>query len=228
MFAMVHASENSPSSTDINFFSVSVEAATRRIDFESGEVKFETLNGDCFSLLHYSAWHRRLNEVEYLIDNDYVNIEAQTKYDNFTVLHLSVLRGDEAILKYLLRSGANIEAMTKERFTALHIAASIGNVRIAKILLSFRANIEAKTNALGTPLLIAIAVNCAEMVQLLLEHGADMKARTIDDCTPFFLAARLDQRHIKTLLFKNMITLWKRSDQNKRSDPHGASNTPVS
>lgn len=90
-------------------------------------------------------------------------------------IHLAAINGDATTANLLLRSGADINALTSSKQTALQLAASRGSdgLDVLRLLLSNSA----KPNILGCPfptaLYIAIHLGESDAVLALLEAGAD-------------------------------------------------------
>ena len=62
-----------------------------------------------------------------------------------TALHWASYHGHAKVVKYLLKSGAQVDAETKDQYTALHIAAKEGQEEVANILLEHGAGLGAAT-----------------------------------------------------------------------------------
>lgn len=109
-------------------------------------------------------------------------------------------------LKFLVDSGANLEAKTKQSGeTALHMAAGYGDEVMVKELLSLGANIEARRTDGNTPLHEACASvrqesESAGVVQALLEAGADRAAKNNESKTPEDLALQKGRKMLVSLL----------------------------
>jgi ankyrin repeat protein len=91
--------------------------------------------------------------------------------------------GDAAMLRLLLKAGADVESASPSGQTALMAVARSGRVDAARLLLAAGANPNAREGWGGqTALMWAAAQSQAEMVELLLSHGArpDLTAVTRD------------------------------------------------
>jgi cytohesin len=92
--------------------------------------------------------------------------------DRETALHFAVYGNRKAMVEYLLRKGANVEARNGSGQTPLHGAAWKGFLDIAKVLLAAGANMEARTDNGLTPLDFAMDQKHGKMIELLGNHGA--------------------------------------------------------
>ncbi|KAI9711717.1 MAG: hypothetical protein M1820_001861 [Bogoriella megaspora] len=91
-----------------------------------------------------------------------------------TVLHAAIVRGNEAIVKLLIKRGANLNAITQNRKDALHLAVESGQTNIVRFLLGAGANINSLDDSGSTVLQKATLSGDENMVTLLLDAGADV------------------------------------------------------
>jgi uncharacterized protein len=99
-------------------------------------------------------------------------------------------RGDQATVKQLLESGADVNVATGDGMTALHWAAQNGSVDLAKMLLIAGANVRATTRLGGyTPLLMAAINGDAAMIRALADAGANPAGANSNGTTPLMVAA---------------------------------------
>jgi len=99
-----------------------------------------------------------------------------------TALHGAVNRnnhrGDKALIKLLLKQGADINAKAASTsvgwpgWTPFHVACRNGNKTIVEMLIAKGADINAKTDKDYTPLSLAKQKNHKQVVELLRKHGA--------------------------------------------------------
>jgi ankyrin repeat protein len=80
--------------------------------------------------------------------------------------------GNQDIVKLLINSGADINALDGNRETSLHKASYKGHKTVIEILISNGANIDAESGDGSTPLSIAALYHHQETAQLLIEYGA--------------------------------------------------------
>jgi ankyrin repeat protein len=122
--------------------------------------------------------------------------------DGRTALYLAASEHDcLAVVRMLLKKGANPNAVTIVGRTPLMSAAGGGEVAAMKLLLEKGAKVNAVSGAGSTALLDAAASRNAEAVRLLLDNGADVNARTKKNMTALSTAAMQgDENAVKVLL----------------------------
>ena len=97
--------------------------------------------------------------------------------DGQSPLHFAVIAGDKAIVQYLIREGASIQAKDISGSTPLHEAVRYGKTEIAVMLLDAGANVNARDSIGKTPLLIIMPDKTRrELYDMLLAHKADANA----------------------------------------------------
>jgi hypothetical protein len=99
-------------------------------------------------------------------------------------LHDAAYAGDTAMVRQLLKRGANIEEKNENGMQPLQLAAIMGHNETVELLLDHGANINARRNPAGeTPLTQAVEGGQPETVKLLLCRGADPDLVTRDGMT---------------------------------------------
>jgi ankyrin repeat protein len=102
--------------------------------------------------------------------------------------------GDQALVRQLLGTGADVNTAQGDGMTALHWAAANGDVGLAEMLVRAGANLKAVTRiSATTPLLLAAENGHAAVVGALLDAGADAKAGDASGTTALMLAAAAGQ-----------------------------------
>ncbi|KAM0271865.1 hypothetical protein ACHAQH_008965 [Verticillium albo-atrum] len=99
-------------------------------------------------------------------------------------LHRAAANGRDAVVRLLLKWGANTEARDGGGQTPLHRAAANGHDAVVRLLLEKGANTEARDGGGQTPLHRAAANGHDAVVRLLLEKGANANATDHDGETP--------------------------------------------
>ncbi|CXI52726.1 ankyrin, putative [Plasmodium berghei] len=103
------------------------------------------------------------------------NIENVSSIAPFDLesIHLASNDGNIELIKYLLKSGIDINSKTKIRkYTALHICASKGDIKTVKFLVNNNADINALTYNNETALWFASISNHLNVCKYLLQNGA--------------------------------------------------------
>ncbi len=98
--------------------------------------------------------------------------------DGNTPLHWAAQEGHEDVAKFLLTSGANVNARNNNGSTPLHDAADGGHKGVAELLLANKAAVNAKDNHGVTPLHWAVQEGHEDVAQLLRHHGGVDSATT--------------------------------------------------
>ncbi len=98
---------------------------------------------------------------------------------NSTPLSEAAVVGNAAVIRKLLKAGADVEAANADGQTALMIVARSSNVEAAKLLIKAGANVNAREHWRGqTALMWAAAQSQPGMVHLLVKHGASVNERS--------------------------------------------------
>ncbi len=100
-------------------------------------------------------------------------LQALTKYQHDTPLHLAARAAQGAAVRMLLEAGADAHALNKSRDTPLHDAAKSGQIDAVQALLAAGVPIEARAPLGCTPLFSAIDAGQPATVEALLDAGAD-------------------------------------------------------
>lgn len=130
-----------------------------------------------------------LREVERIIDKDKTKI-LENSPDGYAPLHLACWFGHEAVARFLISKGAQINGISAHpsKVAPLHCAVSSKLVDMTQYLLKNNAEINAKQQGGLTPLHLAVQNGHAAMVKLLVESNADKNAKTDAGKTPADIA----------------------------------------
>jgi ankyrin repeat protein len=112
--------------------------------------------------------------------------------DHNAPLHMAADRGSLAVIKYMVRHGAEINVLDDYGSTPLTISIFNDSFPAATFLLENGADpnfISKNQHAQAIPLFTAIKRNSPSMVKMLLERGADYKIGGFDGRTPLQFAA---------------------------------------
>jgi ankyrin repeat protein len=114
-----------------------------------------------------------------------INLEGNIE-NGWTALHWATYVGDKGAIKFLVKEGANINAVMPTNFnqTALHLAIINSNTEIVELLLESGADVNT-TDWMGRSVLsYAFQTKSREMVKLLLNKGAvfdEREQRVLED-----------------------------------------------
>lgn len=115
-----------------------------------------------------------LGVVQYLLEHSLAKLHA-LGIDNLTALHYAARKGQYPVVRYLLRSGADPNAKTKNGWTCLHLAVYHGHLDIAELILIHGADPEIVDSLNRNPLSYAHEKNDGsaqrrKMVEILESH----------------------------------------------------------
>jgi len=141
----------------------------------------------------------RVGRVKELIDTSPELVKAYSP-DGWTALHLNF--GNLEIVKVLLDSGSDINAVSKDAFSAtpLQGAAAFHKLELARLLIARGANVNCCAAEGGTPLHETAGSGQIEFAKLLLEHGANINAKDEHGKTPLAVALDYKQDQMATFL----------------------------
>ncbi|QGI99151.1 hypothetical protein CEK26_012220 [Fusarium fujikuroi] len=128
------------------------------------------------------------NAILQLLIGKGADLEVRNPDNSYTALMYAAVYGRVSAVKYLLDSGAMLEAQDKYTYTPLALAASVGHEAIASLLLEKGADIEARTSDGSTPLSIAARKGKDGVVKVLLEKGANVEAENQAGDSPLLRA----------------------------------------
>ncbi|MEP6618873.1 MAG: ankyrin repeat domain-containing protein [bacterium] len=124
--------------------------------------------------------------------------------DGMTALHWAADRGDSAMTLLLLKSKADVRAVTRiGHYTPLLIASRTGSAAVVTALLDAGSDTKAVSEAGATSLHLAAAAGNPAAVAALIDHGADVNAREpMWGQTPLIFAAAYDRGDAIRVLLK--------------------------
>src|SRR5262249_42665871 len=118
-----------------------------------------------------------------------------------SLLLLAARSGNLAVVRRILRAGADVNYRNKDGETALHFAAVKDSPEIARTLIQGGADLNLQAHRTKeTPLHQAAIRGKLEVVRELLEHGADCSVKALKGLTARQWAQRYKQKKIVDLL----------------------------
>lgn len=156
---------------------------------ENRDVVNKIFNDSLFHDVHLNISHviAKFGTVEQLtkiIQMIGTSIVDSNDINNYTPLHYCAIHGRVDILKLLIDSDANKNALTSEqtrKWHALHFACRYGNLEVVKFLINHGINKEVRTGFGLTPLHVACEFGRVEVVKFLLNLGVVKDPITIDE-----------------------------------------------
>ncbi|XP_076272873.1 uncharacterized protein LOC143204233 [Rhynchophorus ferrugineus] len=166
------------------------------------------------SPIHLAA---ELNNVECLtimLKSDGANVNAQTKGNRYSALHLAVEAEALESMEVLLDSGADANIRNDRDETALHLAVKSQNYSSVQLLLTRG---EADPNLVDcknmTPLHLAAAKTNYNIIDVLVRRGADVNAKGQNGYTPLHIAAINELPRCAQLLASHGADITAKSDR---------------
>ena len=156
---------------------------------EDREVVNKIFNDSLFHDVHLNIAHviAKFGTVEQLtkiIQMIGTSITNSRDINDFTPLHYSAIHGRVDILKLLIDSDADKNALTSEqtrKWHALHFACRYGNLEVVKLLINLGIKKEVRTGFGLTPLHVACEFGRVEVATFLLNLGVFKDPITIDE-----------------------------------------------
>jgi ankyrin repeat protein/serine/threonine protein kinase len=146
--------------------------------------------------LWLAAWQGHVDVAAALISNG-ADLELRTDRDangaRYSPLIVAARNEMKAVVRLLLRKGANIGAQDAYGNTALHHAIQRGDKEMVMLLVDSTADIESK-NDMGQGALHLSAINMPAFLAYLKRRGADIESRDVNNCTSLHLTAGADAR----------------------------------
>ena len=154
------------------------------------------------TILHRAALNRRIEMVDFLLENGAPQIEDD---NGNSPLHCVALGGDRIIAQKLIEAGADLEASNHELDKPLHLAAGVGNLEVVCTLLDAGANLESRGWLDNTALHSAAEAAQVEVMKELVKRGLEVAIGNAKGEHPIHLAAgvngkRNDIEHLEFLL----------------------------
>lgn len=151
-----------------------------------------------YSPLHMAAACGSADELKQLAAQAQ-DLNQHDKY-GFTPLHCAVLANNPAAVDFLIKAGADPNAVTENRqATALHLAAGI-NEELVTLLINGGADVDAHEKNGSTALHTAVWSNKTESVKALLKAGANPNAVDDDGFTVLHMAGAMHRTHLFPIL----------------------------
>ena len=174
---------------------------------------------DGMTALHWSVFHRNEKMTQSLLEAK-AKVDVVNRY-GIPVLSIACTNGDGAIVKLLLKAGADPQTTIPGGETVLMTASRTGRLEVVELLISQGANVNSKGPRRQTALMWAAAEGNLKVVDRLLREGADFKTPLSSGFTPLFFAIREGRTSVALRLLKAGIDVnapMKRNNQ-IRSNP---------
>ncbi|MBN1515387.1 ankyrin repeat domain-containing protein [Candidatus Sumerlaeota bacterium] len=131
------------------------------------------------------------------------NVNYRELGSGATALHMTAYGGYNRETDYLIKHGADVNALDTDRWTPLHAAAYQGHEAAVRMLIQAGAVVDARAESGHTPLHLAAQMGHLDVAMLLIGSGANLQAKNSKNCTPLDLARMAGQREMVRLLLKH-------------------------
>lgn len=151
--------------------------------FISKGVDVNLIDGYKRTLLHNAVIYNKFDIVEYLVNNEGININAQDSSLYTPLLYAAEKKHTdiaELLIKKLVEkdnTGSTLNIMgelNRVQKTPLYEASQNGSLDIVKLLAENKADLNMRTNNGVSPTEIAIQNNHVDIVKYLIEHGVNV------------------------------------------------------
>ena len=159
------------------------------------KVRCDSSSGIEWTPLHTAAYTGGFPVVRALVEIGHASVDVRTG-EGRTALILAAQAGDTPTVRFLLDSGADIEAYSKSRLSALSEAVAQGHVQTVQLLIERGAELQPSQFKPGQTLMHIVAENAgsndgheyAEIVSILAKAGVAANS-PFEDMLPIHLAA---------------------------------------
>ncbi len=168
------------------------------------------------SNLHRAITDRDEQKVQLLLSEGGL-ADFADEFGSFPI-YSAVLRGSLAIVKLLVKFGANVNRVNCDGTTPLIIAVGplFGDLEIAKFLIESGAQVNVQESMDGqTPLYLAVGTRKLSLLELLIAHGANVDQADKKKRTPLMIAALLNDAHAVSLLIAKGANIHLVNSENK-------------
>ncbi|WP_454063011.1 ankyrin repeat domain-containing protein [Candidatus Nitrospira salsa] len=119
----------------------------------------------------------------------------------------AVVQHDLALVKQLLKRGANMESRDAEGRTALLAAVANNSLEIARLLIEAGADVNAQDSQMDSPLLLAGAEGTLEILTLILDANPDFSVYNRFGGTPLIPACERGHLEVVQILLKTEVDI---------------------
>ena len=148
--------------------------------------------GQIHGPLHAAIKRGHKKIVDYLLQQQEIDVNKQTIQARSTALHVAVNSGNVNMVETLLRAHAKTEVPDGDGRLPLTSACCAGRLDIMQKLLEHQADVNAKNDSTAKPMHLAVTSNRADIVDYLLQQpNIDVNLQTVDTRqTPLHIACR--------------------------------------
>lgn len=146
-----------------------------------------------------AAYAGRLSDVKALVGQGYP-LDARSNDTGRTALHAAAIAGNDQVLEFLAKEGANVEARDDSGRTPLHLAVRSRRGTTVEVLLFHGARVNTRDVYGRTPLHEAVVQGEVRSAEALLEAGARTDLADNEGRTALEMRVSANREQMATLL----------------------------
>ncbi len=135
-----------------------------------------------------AAFHGDLDTFKHLFEKDKNHALTAIDDNKDSAAHLAAMKGNTAILKFLVANGAQLSNVDRFGATPLHLAAATAMATIVRYLLEQKVNINPTDHDNNTPAHLAARNGHGHTLSILIKGGADLLKKNKDHQTVYDIA----------------------------------------
>lgn len=172
---LLNGSMNKDGDTMLHVALLYKDLGVARLLLQSPCINHEVANLHGIRPMHVACeWDSCLEIAKMLADRG-TDIHAASDYFGWTPLCFAASGGAEAIARWLVTEGADVDVVTSDEKTPLYISLESRSYRVTRLLLMEGANPNVQSS-MNKPLHYAVKYCHFTFAKLLLEHGAEINA----------------------------------------------------
>jgi len=129
--------------------------------------------------------------------------------NGYTALARAVQHGNLPITRSMVKLGANLLTITREKNTLIMLSVLSGNRKMTEYLLKTNIDLNARNNTGETAIMLAATAGANDIVELLINSGADLQLRNQDDLNAYQIALNSGHDQTAALIKTHSGALFK-------------------
>ena len=162
--------------------------------------------------IHEAVQQGDLSKTQNLIAKDPSVLNSKTE-DGRTPLHVAVMGGHKKLVEYLIREGANIDALDKEGRTPLLNAIILKKPNLAHMLIEMGADVKIKSKEGANAIIYAFFFGPEDLIEPILDSGQNVNERYEGGVTLMQGAAALGNKNALNILIARGADVNTKSDR---------------
>jgi ankyrin repeat protein len=145
--------------------------------FKDSISRLDYIYGSCMAV---AAGEGKISQLKYFMRKHNIPVDdrevilTDDKENGWTALHWASVKGNNRVARYLIRHGADLNAISENDFnqSPLLFAINFKQIKTAKLLIKSGADVNQKDLFGVVPLTCALEIQNRELVKCLVKHGA--------------------------------------------------------